>query len=89
MSLAAPYPNPFNSAATIRYELPQPSHINLSIYDLSGRLVETLADGEVEAGEHEITWQAEGMAAGVYLVRMKEEGERMKEIRNRKLVLIR
>ena len=71
LSLAAPYPNPFNSAATIRYELPQPSHINLSIYDLSGRLVETLADGEVEAGEHEITWQAEGMAAGVYLVRMK------------------
>jgi len=68
------YPNPFNPATHIRYELPRASHIRLDIYDLNGRRVQTLLNAKQPAGAHIIEWNAAGAASGVYLLRMQAEG---------------
>ncbi len=79
------YPNPFNSTATIRYELPSPSHVALSVYDLVGRLLETLIDERVDAGRYAESWYAGALPSGLYFVRF-EAGDRAQM---QKVVLIR
>ena len=68
------YPNPFNPATTIRFELPRAGHARLSVHDAAGRLVRTLVDGRLAAGTHEVPWRAEGLASGIYLSRLKAGG---------------
>jgi hypothetical protein len=70
-SLYVPSPNPFNASATVRYDLPAPGHVSLSLYDLSGRLVATLVDGEQPAGRHAVELDGSGLAAGVYFIRLE------------------
>ena len=65
--LGKPYPNPFNPVATIAYDVPLDCEIELSIYDLQGRLVEQLISGYMEAGYYEIQWNA-GTAAQWYIL---------------------
>jgi hypothetical protein len=64
------YPNPFNPSTTIRYELPAASDVHLSVYDMLGREVATLADGRAEAGVHTATFNGTGHASGVYVYRL-------------------
>ncbi|MCX6639150.1 MAG: SBBP repeat-containing protein [bacterium] len=64
-------PNPFNPTTTIRYELPTNSHVSLEVFDVSGRLVTTLINGMREVGNHEVTFDASGLAAGVYVYRLQ------------------
>jgi hypothetical protein len=64
------FPNPFNATTAISYELRAASLVNLRIYDTAGRLVETLVNGWRSAGEHELTWDASAMAAGIYFARL-------------------
>ncbi len=71
LALFPPAPNPFNSTTTIGYSLPAPGAASLTVYDLSGREVARLVDGVKAAGTHEAVWVADGMASGVYLVRLK------------------
>lgn len=61
------YPNPFNPATTFTFALPEPSHVNLMIYNLRGQLVATLVDGLRDAGTHEVTFNASNLASGIYL----------------------
>ncbi|MBD3236350.1 MAG: T9SS type A sorting domain-containing protein [Candidatus Eisenbacteria bacterium] len=49
-------PNPFSSSATLRFNLASECHANLAIYDVSGRLIRTLVDGQTAAGEHTVVW---------------------------------
>jgi hypothetical protein len=63
-------PNPFNPSTTLRFDLPVGSHVNLQIFDISGRLVETLVNGQREAGQHEVTFDASKLASGMYLYRI-------------------
>jgi len=79
------YPNPFNSRTTIHYEVPQPSQVSLSVYDLAGRLVERLVDDRVDAGRYTKTWQAGALPSGLYFIRF-EAGDRAQM---QKVVLIR
>ncbi len=65
------YPNPFNAATTISYELLKPGHVNLSVYDITGRLAATLVDREVSAGEHKLTYDASPLASGTYFLSMR------------------
>jgi hypothetical protein len=78
-SLAAPaefgltgaYPNPFNSTISISYGLAGASQVSLRVFDLAGREVVTLAEGKLSAGSYSVVWKAEGMASGIYLVKLE------------------
>jgi hypothetical protein len=65
------YPNPFNPSTTISFSLPQREHVTLKIFDVLGRGVATLVDGEMEAGEHSVNFNAEWIPNGVYFAQMK------------------
>ena len=65
------YPNPFNPSTTISYVLSNASSVSISVYDMSGRLVRKLSENESQsAGAHEISFNADGLASGVYLYRL-------------------
>jgi hypothetical protein len=65
------YPNPFNPSTQIRFHIAEQEHVTLRIYDVLGRIVTTLVDETMEAGEYTRTWAASGLAGGVYYYRMK------------------
>ena len=69
--LCANYPNPFNPSTMIVFYLPQNEYLTLKVYDITGRVVETLMEGEVPAGEHRLQWSAVGLASGAYFCRME------------------
>lgn len=78
------HPNPFNPSTTIRFALPRLSHVSLRIYNPLGQEVATLADGEMNAGYHELRFDATALASGVYLYRLQTE----EFVETRKLVLV-
>jgi len=65
------YPNPFNPSTTITFYLPRTERVSLRLYDVTGREVETLVEGEVPAGMHELRWTANHHASGMYVYRMQ------------------
>ncbi|MBC8276901.1 MAG: S8 family peptidase [FCB group bacterium] len=68
------YPNPFNAKANISFCLDRESNIDLTVFDISGREVESLATGHLSPGEHEAVWEAEGVSSGLYLLRIQYQG---------------
>jgi hypothetical protein len=86
------YPNPFNPSTVIRYSLPVSSHMTLKVHNLLGQEVETLMEGEREAGEYRIEWQPKGLPNGVYFYRLSARiltGQGGEFTQVRKLVLLR
>jgi hypothetical protein len=77
-------PNPFKSSTAIRFELAEPAHVGLSIYDITGRLVETLANETQEPGVHRVRWNRKSNPSGVYFFTLKA-GE---FVQTRKMVVI-
>jgi hypothetical protein len=74
--LAQNYPNPFNPSTMITFALPQAGEVSLAIYNMSGQLVRTLAQGEYASGRYQVLWNATDdrgarMASGVYLYILK------------------
>jgi len=65
------YPNPFNPSTVIRYDVPATASVKIVIYDVLGREVAKLADGVQVAGRYNVTWNASGLATGVYIYRME------------------
>jgi len=71
------YPNPFNPTTTIRFDLQETSHpISLQIYDITGRIMETLIYEKIEPGQHEVQWDASASASGVYFVELVSDKNR-------------
>jgi len=62
------YPNPFNPITTIRYGLAQNSDVQISIYDINGRLITTLINEFQITGYHSITWDASSYPSGIYFI---------------------
>ena len=73
--LTRTYPNPFNKSLMIEYSTLVPGKINLSVFDLTGRKVQTLINGPSTPGAHVINWSPESIGAGVYLVRLESAGK--------------
>jgi len=68
------YPNPFNPSTTIRYEVPTSSRVRIAVYDVLGREVAVLVDEVKQTGQHSVTWNADGMASGMYYCRLEATG---------------
>ncbi len=71
LSLLQNYPNPFNASTLISYSLPQVSDVKITIYDILGRRIETLVQGEQPAGYHQVVWDAEYQSSGIYIYYVK------------------
>ncbi|MFC2085892.1 T9SS type A sorting domain-containing protein [Bacteroidota bacterium] len=78
------YPNPFNPSTSINYALKSASHVKLQVFDVTGRLIETLVDDQLSAGSYRVSFEAGNLSSGVYLYRM-QAGETV--ITNRMLLL--
>ena len=65
------YPNPFNAQTAINYDLPSASDVKIDIYDILGCKVETLMQGEQQAGYHQVMWNASDYSSGVYFYRIE------------------
>ena len=72
-SLKQNYPNPFNSSTVIKFLLPRQENVSLKIYDLNGREVMTLLNGQKSAGEHEYRFNASALSSGVYFYKLKAD----------------
>ncbi|MCK4353546.1 T9SS type A sorting domain-containing protein, partial [candidate division WOR-3 bacterium] len=68
-SISQNYPNPFCGKTVIRYSLPENRKVSLKIYDVTGRLVKTLIDGDREPGIYTAKWDAKNMPSGIYFAR--------------------
>jgi hypothetical protein len=74
--LLTAYPNPFNPVVTIPFELSGAGHVSLSVYDIRGRRVSILADGQYKAGQHRVIWQGKdnsgrNLPSGVYIIHFR------------------
>lgn len=75
LAINAVAPNPFNPRTTIHFDLPRAGQVTVAIHDVRGRHVQTLAEGMLESGRHQVSWdgfnaQGSAMPSGVYLVRL-------------------
>jgi len=66
--LSQNYPNPFNPLTTIKYDLPQAVAVKLQVFDLSGRLVQTLVNENKPAGHYSAVWNAQNVSSGIYFI---------------------
>jgi hypothetical protein len=90
-ALGRPHPNPFAARTVIPFSLDAPGHVELKIYDVAGRLVRGLAQGEFPAGPHRVVWDGRDAAgktlrSGTYFYRLIVDGE---VVGVRKAVLLR
>ncbi|KAA3614754.1 MAG: PKD domain-containing protein [Calditrichaeota bacterium] len=88
--LYANYPNPFNPETVIKYQVGtnsySPVHVKLIVYDVLGRRVKTLVDKPQMSGKHKVTFNATGIASGVYYYKI-QMGQKFSQVR--KMLLIR
>jgi len=83
------YPNPFNPVTTLRYDLPEDALVNITIYDIMGRIVRTLINSQQNAGFKSIQWNATNdagspLSAGLYLYKIQADNL----VQTRKMVLL-
>ncbi|NQT97536.1 MAG: T9SS type A sorting domain-containing protein [Candidatus Marinimicrobia bacterium] len=64
------FPNPFNPITQISYQIPELSFVNLSIFNINGKLVSTLVNEQVQAGNYSVKWDAEDFSSGVYFYKI-------------------
>ena len=84
LELAQNYPNPFNPTTTIRFNLPQSMDVSLVVYDMIGRQVAELVNGDMASGNHTVNFNASALSSGVYIYRLKTA----QELISRQMVLI-
>jgi hypothetical protein len=78
------YPNPFNPSTNITFHLTKRSFVELIIYDVTGRKIETLFTGELKPGLYKKVWNGSKFASGIYLIHLQSN----EEIKSSKLLLI-
>ena len=73
--LGTNYPNPFSQTTSIPYTLNNPGHVKLTVYDVLGRSVAVLVDGQKGEGVHTIQWDAATLPSGLYYARLEVDGK--------------
>lgn len=82
------YPNPFNPSTQIEFSLSVSGVVDLIIYDITGRKVATLAEGEFAPGLHSYQWDASQLSSGIYIARLSVSSNRGFSRTFRKLTLL-
>jgi hypothetical protein len=67
-SLSNAYPNPFNPSTTVQLNMPADGYASVRVYNLIGQVVATLVEGPMNAGYNQVTWNAENVPSGLYLI---------------------
>jgi hypothetical protein len=83
-SLLQNYPNPFNPSTTIKYALPKPEHVTITVYNTLGQEIEKLVNKPMPIGHHHVEFNAQNLPSGVYFYRI-EAGE---YVQTRKMLLV-
>jgi len=84
LTLEPAFPNPFNSITNIAFEISHAGYVNVSVYDLAGRLIDTVIERELTAGQYVTSIDASALGTGVYILRL----ETKQGSKTQKLVLI-
>ncbi len=69
------YPNPFNAMTNISFNLANSGEVDLSVYNLMGQTVEILINDRLEAGRHQVNWDASDYSSGVYFYKLTTDGK--------------
>jgi len=80
----ASHPNPFNPTTSISFSVPRAGNVELSVFDISGRVIATLASGAYAAGEHSVTFDGAALPSGIYFAHLSAGSIQ----RTQKLVLL-
>jgi hypothetical protein len=78
------YPNPFNPTTTISYVITVDSDVELTVYDINGRKIQTLVNEHQDAGTYTLNFDASGLASGVYLYKLRSG----RHVESRKMLLL-
>jgi hypothetical protein len=73
-SLRQNYPNPFNPTTTISFCIPVQEQVQIHVFDCLGREVRTLLNDELPAGQHQVLFDADGLASCIYIYQLKSAG---------------
>ncbi len=79
------YPNPFNQSTEIIFRLPERAKVKLEIFDLLGQKITTIVNQEFSVGSHKVTWNANGVASGIYFYKLRS----LNFSKTRKMTLVR
>ena len=86
--LSQNYPNPSNPVSRIDYQLPIDAAVNISVYDLTGQLVNTIVNSKMDAGYYTAIFDGTNIASGIYIYRISVTGDGMNFSSVKKLVLV-
>ena len=64
------YPNPFNPTTTIGFSIPRSDFVKVRIYDVAGRKLATVVNGNMKSGQHSVKWNGKNQASGIYFIQM-------------------
>ena len=76
-TLSQNYPNPFNPTTVIKYQIPEAAQVSLKVYDVMGREVATLVNGLQNSGSYDVTFDASGLASGIYFYKLNANGKQL------------
>ncbi len=86
--LAQNYPNPFNPTTVISYSLPVTAKVTIKVFDILGREITTLVNGEMNAGVHRIKFDASRLTSGIYFYAIRAEGNNGSTFMNAKKLIL-
>ncbi|CAN5400098.1 hypothetical protein BH10BAC5_BH10BAC5_07490 [soil metagenome] len=87
-SLSQNFPNPFNPSTTINYSLPADSRVDLKVFDMSGKEVSSLVNGNQAAGYYSINFNAAGLSSGIYFYRLTANGNNVNYSNTMRMILV-
>ncbi|MBN2010584.1 DUF362 domain-containing protein [candidate division KSB1 bacterium] len=67
------YPNPFNASTTITFDLPNATHVILSVYNIRGENIMELLNNRYDAGNYAVTWNAGNISSGIYIIKLQTQ----------------
>ena len=65
------YPNPFNASTSLRFDVPQESHVKIVLYNVMGQAVATVVDASYQAGRYSVAYEASDLPSGMYLTKLE------------------